>query len=104
MSGRAEIPAAARVAETRVSTEDPHGSIAMAPPHVFHVHVEDSGAKRANELHVIHALIREVRRIIRSEEHTSELQSPDHLVCRLLLEKKKVTYDPAMQHYAYWPV
>src|SRR5258708_12439761 len=30
------------------------------------------------------ALIRQ-----RSEEHTSELQSPDHLVCRLLLEKKK---------------
>src|SRR5215216_6910517 len=27
----------------------------------------------------------------RSEEHTSELQSPDHLVCRLLLEKKKNT-------------
>src|SRR5258708_24758633 len=27
----------------------------------------------------------------RSEEHTSELQSPDHLVCRLLLEKKKPT-------------
>src|SRR5947208_12461665 len=28
---------------------------------------------------------------LRSEEHTSELQSPDHLVCRLLLEKKKNT-------------
>src|SRR5258708_31343727 len=28
----------------------------------------------------------------RSEEHTSELQSPDHLVCRLLLEKKKKAY------------
>src|SRR5207244_8344191 len=28
----------------------------------------------------------------RSEEHTSELQSPDHLVCRLLLEKKKQTH------------
>src|SRR5207244_12402311 len=28
-------------------------------------------------------------RPLRSEEHTSELQSPDHLVCRLLLEKKK---------------
>src|SRR5258708_27774654 len=28
----------------------------------------------------------------RSEEHTSELQSPDHLVCRLLLEKKKQIY------------
>src|SRR5438552_15639831 len=27
---------------------------------------------------------------MRSEEHTSELQSPDHLVCRLLLEKKKL--------------
>src|SRR5438876_5016487 len=26
---------------------------------------------------------------VRSEEHTSELQSPVHLVCRLLLEKKK---------------
>src|SRR5258708_29278960 len=26
----------------------------------------------------------------RSEEHTSELQSPDHLVCRLLLEKKNL--------------
>src|SRR5258708_13669565 len=30
----------------------------------------------------------------RSEEHTSELQSPDHLVCRLLLEKKKKTKQP----------
>src|SRR5207244_11348098 len=29
----------------------------------------------------------------RSEEHTSELQSPDHLVCRLLLEKKKNTQE-----------
>src|SRR5258708_16749151 len=27
--------------------------------------------------------------LMRSEEHTSELQSPDHLVCRLLLAKKK---------------
>src|SRR5437867_7943517 len=36
-------------------------------------------------------LLREVRRelVIRSEEHTSELQSPYDLVCRLLLEKKK---------------
>src|SRR5262245_63450546 len=30
-----------------------------------------------------------VRRLARSEEHTSELQSLRHLVCRLLLEKKK---------------
>src|SRR5207244_11410929 len=31
----------------------------------------------------------------RSEEHTSELQSPDHLVCRLLLEKKKKIKQPS---------
>src|SRR5690348_17979129 len=31
---------------------------------------------------------------VRSEEHTSELQSPVHLVCRLLLEKKKNTLTP----------
>src|SRR5258708_4520764 len=31
----------------------------------------------------------------RSEEHTSELQSPDHLVCRLLLEKKKAISQPS---------
>src|SRR5258708_30946209 len=30
-------------------------------------------------------------KLVRSEEHTSELQSPDHLVCRLLLEKKNHT-------------
>src|SRR5258708_18169858 len=34
----------------------------------------------------------------RSEEHTSELQSPDHLVCRLLLEKKKNTNNDAGAH------
>src|SRR5258708_27098160 len=37
---------------------------------------------------------------VRSEEHTSELQSPDHLVCRLLLEKKKnlnVHYKPSIR-------
>src|SRR2546422_8008553 len=33
------------------------------------------------------------RRIIRSEEHTSELQSRLHLVCRLLLEKKKQQHE-----------
>src|SRR5438552_14913622 len=33
----------------------------------------------------------------RSEEHTSELQSPDHLVCRLLLEKKKKTTQKKIQ-------
>src|SRR5258708_26582894 len=36
----------------------------------------------------------------RSEEHTSELQSPDHLVCRLLLEKKKKKTRPAAQEHS----
>src|SRR5258708_31496464 len=36
-----------------------------------------------------HHLSPEFLKLVRSEEHTSELQSPDHLVCRLLLEKKK---------------
>src|SRR5258708_28613677 len=35
------------------------------------------------------AIFATAHRVLRSEEHTSELQSPDHLVCRLLLEKKK---------------
>src|SRR5256885_6871445 len=35
--------------------------------------------------------------IPRSEEHTSELQSPCNLVCRLLLEKKKVRVDHAFE-------
>src|SRR5258708_23074079 len=43
----------------------------------------------------------------RSEEHTSELQSPDHLVCRLLLEKKKrpplYASRPCAAHHARRP-
>src|SRR2546426_2462057 len=41
----------------------------------------------------------------RSEEHTSELQSPCNLVCRLLLEKKKKILswtDKSVDHYRVW--
>src|SRR5258708_26955526 len=38
----------------------------------------------------------------RSEEHTSELQSPDHLVCRLLLEKKKLALLPFLIRCLIW--
>src|SRR5256885_15040109 len=34
--------------------------------------------------------------VVRSEEHTSELQSPCNLVCRLLLEKKKTIHPPPL--------
>src|SRR5690625_6984725 len=37
----------------------------------------------------MHCMICSLMRILRSEEHTSELQSRGHIVCRLLLEKKK---------------
>src|SRR5258708_22397361 len=40
-------------------------------------------------IHADRTRIKQVMINLRSEEHTSELQSPDHLVCRLLLEKKK---------------
>src|SRR5256885_13222577 len=43
---------------------------------------------RTAQLHRIDA----EQQMMRSEEHTSELQSPCNLVCRLLLEKKKTTY------------
>src|SRR5438876_8658260 len=54
--------------------------------------------RKAEDVDVFAALVREHIDILclaapwthlRSEEHTSELQSPVHLVCRLLLEKKK---------------
>src|SRR5690554_7264730 len=42
---------------------------------------------------------READAFLRSEEHTSELQSRPHLVCRLLLEKKKIKSTVNRLHY-----
>src|SRR5258708_20671960 len=47
--------------------------------------LRDLGVPESAEFGGAHKADRE-----RSEEHTSELQSPDHLVCRLLLEKKNL--------------
>src|SRR5258708_15765508 len=47
------------------------------------------------------AEVRERALQMRSEEHTSELQSPDHLVCRLLLEKKNKIYETTRAHDAH---
>src|SRR5258708_21363592 len=57
------------------STNDRYGARNMAKPVNFYC-----SAPTAQSVH------------LRSEEHTSELQSPDHLVCRLLLEKKNKSY------------
>src|SRR2546430_9695966 len=48
---------------------------------VFGIDVEDQ------HVHLV-ALLHDLRGMLRSEEHTSELQSQSNLVCRLLLEKK----------------
>ena len=58
----------------------------------------DGGAKRAHPARFLRLSQRAVVRDplaprARSEEHTSELQSPDQLVCRLLLEKKNKTLE-----------
>src|SRR3712207_7472502 len=51
----------------------------------------DTGQRRATPRHCQNASVSGTDRSGRSEEHTSELQSRQYLVCRLLLEKKKNT-------------
>src|SRR2546430_11442163 len=53
-------------------------------------------AKRAVGQHVLHDAVDLDR--LRSEEHTSELQSQSNLVCRLLLEKKKSAHWQGFRH------
>src|SRR6266481_10062191 len=68
-------------ATTEIYTLSLHDALPIAPPRLLHLHHlgpevgQLPGGQRAG----------------RSEEHTSELQSQFHLVCRLLLEKKKHT-------------
>src|SRR5690348_18098554 len=68
------------------------GHVLLPASHRDHVH----GARRERACHAraclrspASARTARLRQAQRSEEHTSELQSPVHLVCRLLLEKKK---------------
>src|SRR3712207_7346478 len=44
-------------------------------------------------------MLDEMARVLRSEEHTSELQSRQYLVCRLLLEKKKTSKHSTIHTY-----
>src|SRR5690348_18129368 len=57
--------------------------------------VDDSWFDYALEAEVLGMPVK----IARSEEHTSELQSPVHLVCRLLPEKKKPTQTVSPPHH-----
>src|SRR5256885_8167331 len=56
-----------------------------------HVGLVASGRIRTTRQHLVQAVagLANLASNLRSEEHTSELQSPCNLVCRLLLEKKK---------------
>src|SRR5438876_5876130 len=68
------------------------GMIGLVPPARGDVYYDDASFWTAGESPIIP----------RSEEHTSELQSPVHLVCRLLLEKKKQNNSPnTLSHLAY---
>src|SRR5690348_18107560 len=64
------------------------------------VNVAEVSLHFSNEEGILPVAFQEVvitRRLSRSEEHTSELQSPVHLVCRLLLEKKKINHDQVLK-------
>src|SRR5256885_5837465 len=64
------------------STLFPYTTLFRSEPDPVVEHVDGDVAAVAFDLHLDAAAVR-------SEEHTSELQSPCNLVCRLLLEKKK---------------
>src|SRR5258708_31195836 len=71
------------------STLFPYTTLFRSPTHVAGVRQALGDAVVLADLPAARlGLTRDAERL-RSEEHTSELQSPDHLVCRLLLEKKK---------------
>src|SRR5690348_17956395 len=59
---------------------------------------DDADAFNSHPLYSSGVLIAQLRR---SEEHTSELQSPVHLVCRLLLEKKKTDSENSYELITY---
>src|SRR5207244_13501120 len=65
-----------------------HGDFIIGLPGETRETIEQT-IKFAKELDVETIQVSLAHAYPRSEEHTSELQSPDHLVCRLLLEKKK---------------
>src|SRR5258708_8017394 len=54
--------------------------------------------RKSTRLNSSHQIISYAVFCLKKEEHTSELQSPDHLVCRLLLEKKKKTSRAKPEH------
>src|SRR5258708_37137733 len=78
-------------ATTEIYTLSLHDALPISnPSRVWAlIEAEDGGVYRSDDAGATWKRTNNERRLRqRSEEHTSELQSPDHLVCRLLLEKK----------------
>src|SRR5262245_65328547 len=98
MSGRSEEcgvsapghkpPATARDSEETMSDRFENIDALVDGEPVDRTAIEEALSDRAGRDYLVDAW---VLRGLRSEEHTSELQSLRHLVCRLLLEKKKPT-------------
>src|SRR5690606_41695428 len=64
--------------------EETRAAVDVAPPFE-----DDAFRVGADEEIALESFVRNIGNVGRSEEHTSELQSRENLVCRLLLEKKK---------------
>src|SRR3989442_14555952 len=80
-------------ATTEIYTLSLHDALPISNNHELFEFDETGSARRWRPVPVA-LLPREER----SEEHTSELQSRPHLVCRLLLEKKKKKTDSSLQY------
>src|SRR5258708_32629487 len=76
-------------ATTEIYTLSLHDALPISRPRFDGAHGRGAVHEQHHRRRGVPALAAERR----SEEHTSELQSPDHLVCRLLLEKKKEVLD-----------
>src|SRR5258708_33716743 len=81
-------------ATTEIYTLSLHDALPIYPVRAPSEQFPAGGHPEQRPAHLGDHRIRRRRPRPRSEEHTSELQSPDHLVCRLLLEKKKKSSQP----------
>src|SRR5256885_12130295 len=75
-------------ATTEIYTLSLHDALPISRPSVESAFPLPEGCK-GNTSSPVERIARKPASVLRSEEHTSELQSPCNLVCRLLLEKKK---------------
>src|SRR5256885_7725256 len=73
---------------TDEDNEEDHGNKSNNTEENDDLDEENFGKRKKNKIKSLTAVFISYRTLDRSEEHTSELQSPCNLVCRLLLEKK----------------